>query len=407
PVNQEEVKLWLGREAELRSIGDIWIVADDDQDDAVPLTAIVRTGRIVDSVTGYQGPTELLLKLSIPRGTSNDAAGGVDDPNTWRVADIRLRTSFDNEPYVGYCKQEYGFWPMFEGQTLAELSSMNLEEAGVEGVSGATMTSMAIAETLVTASGRIIENHQRLLEQERLKNRPWWSRDLTLHVSPADWACFGLLIAFPILRTRESFKRGWMRWLWLLTVVVVIGAWSGNLLSLALLGGWGTRGVAWQLAPLLTAMVFLAVSLPPLTKSNFYCSHLCPHGAVQQAIRPSAKNRRLVKLPRRASRMLVWVPGCLLVIAYLTLLVRPTADLSSWEPFHAYLFHLAPWLSIAFAAITLIAAAFLPMAYCRYGCPTGRLLDYLRRSASSDRIVFADVTAIGLLITAFIFRCFS
>jgi hypothetical protein len=43
---------------------------------------------------------------------------------------------------------------------------------------------------------------------------------------------------------------------------------------------------------------------------------------------------------------------------------------------------------------------FVPMGYCQLGCPTGRLIDYLRRTARSDRIDFADVIAVTLLAFA-------
>ena len=78
----------------------------------------------------------------------------------------------------------------------------------------------------------------------------------------------------------------------------------------------------------------------------------------------------------------------------------PTIDLSSWEPFHAYLFRIAGWGSIALCALTLGVAMFVPMGYCLFGCPTGRLIDHLRRTARSDRIDFADVVSVALLVFA-------
>jgi hypothetical protein len=54
------------------------------------------------------------------------------------------------------------------------------------------------------------------------------------------------------------------------------------------------------------------------------------------------------------------------------------------------------------AAASLAIAAVLPMGYCAFGCPTGRLLDYLRRTAISDRIQTADFVAASLLLFALI-----
>ncbi|MCG8652799.1 MAG: 4Fe-4S binding protein, partial [Pirellulales bacterium] len=128
--------------------------------------------------------------------------------------------------------------------------------------------------------------------------------------------------------------------------------------------------------------------------------HLCPHGALQQLVKPAAKSARHWKLPRPIARGLSWIPGISLALAYLVLVMWPTVDISSWEPFHAYLFRIAGWGSILFAAVSLLVATFVPMAYCRYGCPTGHLIDYLRRTARSNRLQLADIVAVGLLLTA-------
>ena len=197
------------------------------------------------------------------------------------------------------------------------------------------------------------------------------------------------------------------RRIWLLLAVVVIGLWSGNLISMALVAGWSAEGVAWRLAPGLSAIAAATLLFPPLAKSNPYCNHLCPHGAVQQLIKPGSRSRRRWKLSASTIRWLRRVPGVTLVVAYVCLIAVPAIDLSSWEPFHAYLFRIAGWGSFALAIASLALAAVIPMGYCRLGCPTGRLLDYLRRSAVSDRIQTSDFVAMGLLLVALTARQFS
>ena len=109
---------------------------------------------------------------------------------------------------------------------------------------------------------------------------------------------------------------------------------------------------------------------------------------------------RYRKLTPALSRFLRRLPGYTLCAAYLALVLIPTIDLASWEPFHAYLFRIASWSSLAFALATIAISAVLPMGYCRFGCPTGRLLDYLKRTATSDRLQLADLAAVILLIFA-------
>jgi polyferredoxin len=123
---------------------------------------------------------------------------------------------------------------------------------------------------------------------------------------------------------------------------------------------------------------------------------------VQQLIKPGARSRRRLKLSRAASKWLQRIPGATLVFAYVGLITIPSIDLSSWEPFHAYLFRIAGWGSFALATASLALAAAVPMGYCRLGCPTGRLIDYLRRSALSDRVHSGDFVAISLLVLALV-----
>jgi polyferredoxin len=146
--------------------------------------------------------------------------------------------------------------------------------------------------------------------------------------------------------------------------------------------------------------VIVALIVPSFSKTNPYCNHLCPHGAIQQLMRPTSESRRRLAIGPRWNRWLRLIPGFILVVAYLTLWMMPATDLSSWEPFHAYLFRIAGWGSLCLAGFSLLVSAMFPMAHCRWACPTGRMIDYLRFSAASGRLQFADLVAFGLLVLA-------
>lgn len=341
---------------------------------------LIRTGPLTDNVIGYQGPTELMLRI-----TAED-----------RVSRVRIRSSFDNEPYVDYVRTESGFWAIFEDRTITQLAEMDPEAEGVEGVSGATMTSLTVADTLVASAKRLVE--QRSVPERSESAGVRWTR--------SDLLTIGSLALLAIAGRLGWFRRRWFRRLWLFAMVLVIGLMTGNLVSMALVAGWSVGGIAWQLAPGLSAIAATAFLVPPITKSNPYCNHLCPHGAIQQSIRPTSKSRRFVRIPPRFNGWLRRLPGATLVVAYLALVTTPSIDVSSWEPFHAYLFRIAGWGSIGLAIGTLAISAFIPMGYCRLGCPTGRLIDYVRRSAASDRITHADGVAVGLLAIAWASRLF-
>ncbi|MCA9137222.1 MAG: FMN-binding protein [Planctomycetales bacterium] len=391
-VTLDEIAKWFPDGSQIREQDDRTIVMDQT---GRKLGEVIRSGPLSDSINGYQGPTELLIAL---QSGESDAA--------MKVTDIKIRSSFDNEPYVRYCKTEAGFWSLFKGKTVNELATMDLQAAGVEGVSGATMTSMAIAETMVAAMGAV-ERHEAVRQTAGAASDSKWHRlrdevsnFFSIRPSPADWGCLTALCLIPLFRFKGWFRSKRLRIIWLLSVIGVVGLWSGNLVSMALVAGWSGGGVAWRLAPALAAIAMVAFAGPVVGKGNPYCNHLCPHGAIQQLIRPTRKSKRHWKLPAKLLAVMKVLPGTLLVFAYLSLLRIPSMDLSSWEPFHAYLFRIAPWSAIALAGLTILFSAFVPMGYCRLGCPTGRLLDHLRRNASSDRLTLADGIAIALLLLA-------
>ena len=311
-----------------------------------------------------------------------------------RIEKIRLRKSYDNEPYVDYVRVEAGFWAIFEGRTLSELADFNPAEAGVEGVSGATMTSLAVADTIVAAAKAA--QQARVSESAARTN----NRAAGLRWTAADVGTIAVLLLMTIACQLRWFHHRMFRRAWLWGVVIVIGLWAGNLISLALVAGWSAEGIAWRLAPGLSAIAVVAMCTPPLAKSNVYCNHLCPHGAIQQLIKPSARSRRRIHPSSRATKWLTRIPAVTLVVAYLALIISPSIDLSSWEPFHAYLFRIAGWGAFVFAGVSLLLAAVIPMGHCRFACPTGSLLDYLRRTAKSDRVNPSDYVAITLVLLA-------
>lgn len=379
-VTTDDVRAWFENAAVIDDSKTVTIVRDADGKE---IGRALRTGPLDDNVTGYRGPTELLMKL--------------DQHN--RVEKIKVRTSYDGEPFTGWVRAEAGFWAIFEDRTVAELAAFDLNAAGVEGVSGATMTSMAVADTIVAAAKQADANLDAELamlgQNSRLFGIRWGTHDI---------ATVMLLLLAGLASKSHWFQHRAFRKTWLIAVVLVIGFWAGNLVSLALIAGWSAEGIAWQLAPGLAAIATVAVVAPPTGGGNPYCNHLCPHGAIQQLVKPSRSSRRHLHPSRRLSSWLRRVPAITLIAAYVILIIVPSIDLSSWEPFHAYLFKIAGWGSIAMALASIVLAGMLPMGYCRFGCPTGSLLDYLRRSAISDRLQSGDLIAVGLLVFALIVR---
>jgi thiamine biosynthesis lipoprotein len=184
-------------------------------------------------------------------------------------------------------------------------------------------------------------------------------------------------------------------------LVVGFGLWFGDLLSLALLAGWARHGVPWQTAPVLVLLAALALVVPWATQRQLYCQQLCPHGAVQEWL---GRFRRLhAPLPLRWQLWLRRVPAALLVIAFALGISVLSFDLSVLEPFDAWILKGAAIGSAIIAVVGLIASLFVPQAYCRFGCPTGALLKFIRSGGGHDRFRRRDAAAAASLAVAALF----
>ena len=94
------------------------------------------------------------------------------------------------------------------------------------------------------------------------------------------------------------------------------------------------------------------------------------------------------------------MPGALLVFTLVVALLALPFDLAGLEPFAAYVIRSAGIATLAVAGIGLAAAFFVPQAYCRFGCPTGALLNFVRARGATDSFSRRDAVALGLVALA-------
>ena len=331
---------------------------------------MARTSPHADHMIGYQGPSELLIVMDAEE----------------RITRLALRGTFDNAPYVKLMTDDEYFFNTFVGFDLQEVSQIDMVEFGIDGVTGATKTSITVAEGLVEAAGELVT------VREPAPPKPLI--DLALRdVGTIVVVLAGLLIAFTRLRGKR-----WLRIAFQVVLVGYLGFINADMLSQALLVGWAQNGVAWRIAPGLVFLTAAALIAPIFTGRQVYCTHLCPYGAVQDWL-----GRRLPKqLAVRGNwdRLLSAVPGVLLVWVLIVAMAHLPFSLVGLEPFDAFVFRIAGWATIAVAIVGLFAALFVPRAYCRYGCPTGAMLKFLRFSAASDRFGRRDLVAAALALLA-------
>ena len=107
-----------------------------------------------------------------------------------------------------------------------------------------------------------------------------------------------------------------------------------------------------------------------------------------------------VTFPEGVAKLLRCVPIVLLAIVVITAVSGSRFNLASLEPFDGFGFRVAGWATIAVFVVGLVLSFVSPMAYCRFGCPTGAMLGYLRFRGDSQRLGLRDLVAVCLLALA-------
>lgn len=334
---------------------------------------VSRTTPTADKTMGYQGPTDALIAL---------------EPDGRTIKGLALNESYDNQPYVGYVAEDGYFLKFFNGWTLERVAGTHLVDAGVEGVSGATMTSVAMAEGIQARARKLIEPPA---PDAARAGRSWSprGRDIGTAIIVVVGLAMGLTSARASRRLRVAFQIG---------LIGYLGFINGDMVSQALLAGWAQNGIAWRFAPGLALLTGAALLVPIVSKKNVYCAQLCPFGAAQELMKNRLPWR--LKLPPRVRQFLELIPAMLLLLVLVVALFHLPVNLAGLEPFDAFLWKVAGASAIGIAVVGLVASAFVPMAYCRYGCPTGALLNFLRFNGRSDRFSIRDGFALALVALA-------
>ena len=167
------------------------------------------------------------------------------------------------------------------------------------------------------------------------------------------------------------------RWICLGLGLVFLGIWLKRPISLihinALLMGYWPQ---WQ-THLYWYLLVLGVLMPiVLAGRNVYCSHVCPLGAVQQAL--GALSGSPMRIPRRIDQVLRWAQRLLAWMAVVCALAFRNPGIIHYE-ISGPLFSLngAIW-QFALLALVLVLSLALMRPWCNYLCPIRVLTDSIQ-----------------------------
>jgi polyferredoxin len=303
------------------------------------------------------------------------------DPD-WKILGLKVHSSEDTGEYVDNVVLDRRFLKKWNGMTWQAAANLDLKEEGIEGVSGATMTSLAIAQSV---KARLQMSAGEIAARPALR---------------IGWRDSGMLVVLALAGVMAFGKAEWRhRWKrpYQIALIVYVGFIAGDLVALKLMAGWTRSGIPWSTAPGLVLLVAAAFAVPWTTRKPLYCHHVCPHGAAQELISHFRPARFQWTPSAGVIRGLEYLPFGLLFLTLVVAMLALPLDLAGIEPFAAYIVRSAGVATLVVAAVGLVASFFVPQAYCRFGCPTGALLNFVRARGPADRFSRRDAAALVLV----------
>lgn len=251
------------------------------------------------------------------------------------------------------------------GKTAAEQFRLGSD---VDGVSGATYTSRALAQAALDGSRQCAA-----------------VLGLPYHDSPSPRIVFGVpevavlaLFAFAAISRFRRFKHKKAgRWVSLLVGLAVLGFLYNLPLTVAffskmLLGYWPQwqTNLYWYL--LLGGTVLFIV----LDNKNVYCGRVCPFGAAQECMGAIGGTR--IRTPSRYRSWLRWLPRALALTAIVLGLYFRSPGVASYELFGTLFGFRGSGVEFLALGLVLLGALFMRRPWCQYLCPVGPILDWMR-----------------------------
>lgn len=311
------------------------------------LGTVLRSSRMGVSARGFNGTSDVIVAL----GQDGD-----------QVLGIGFLGSRDNEPYISDVRDEVKYTDGFAGKRIAEILAEDTKSSPSLFTSGASYTNSAVVESV----REILSRH--MADSEK-KSFPWKE---TLAIL---WIVIGVYLGL----SKRGGKRG-VR-LAFAVVSVMAGLLLGWMVSQDQMIGWGVNGFGVGAILPLVVLTAAALLVPAFTGKNVYCNRICPHGAAQTLAGEFIRKR--FHLPAKLHALLVRLPWATLLAIWLLAFLGSGIPFAYFEPFETWSSGFIAFIPAAIFTIGLIAAFFLPQAYCHYGCPTGAMLRFLTQSPSA------------------------
>ena len=345
PLTLADVGKWFPKADILKETGDSGTYRVEKGGET--LGTVLRSSRMGISARGFNGTSDVIVAL---------------DPDSEKVLGVGFLGSRDNEPYITDVRNEVKYTDGFAGKTVAEVIAEDITASPSLFTSGASYTNQAVVES-------VREMLRRHIADAEADGFPWKS---SLAFA---WIALGVFSGISKRANKPALRTGYA------VISVAAGIWLGWMVSQDQLIGWGANGFGLRgILPLL-ALTAAALVIPAFTGKNVYCNRICPHGAAQTLLGQIVRKR--FALPGKLHALLTRLPWLTLVAIWVLAFVASGIPFAYFEPFETWSSGFVAFIPAAIFTIGLVAALFLPQAYCHYGCPTGALMKFLTYSPTA------------------------
>jgi hypothetical protein len=310
--------------------------------ESTPIGWSINSSPLADSIVGFSSATPVLI--------------GFDTTNS--VVGVHLLENAESPDFIKDIIDS-GFMESWNNMPI-----QSILEAQVDAVSGATETTHALIQTVKYRTARFL--NQSLSPNDHI--------DFMVYLKAILGALL-LLLGMIQFYAPERLRK--YRTVYQFMLILILGFWSGTFLSAISLYNWTIYGIDLPVKLFVFSILLVSILLPLTTGKAFYCSHLCPYGACQDLLGKLRKNR--MNLPKDLKQFLSTLREKVFATLLILLLLGVSLDLTNIEPFSAFLFQTASLPVIILAVLFLLLSIFIPRPWCNYACPTGYLLEVIRK----------------------------
>ena len=295
-------------------------------------TIVVNTTELGKDIVGYGG--QVPLEIYIKDG---------------RIKEIKTLSNSETPDFFEEAKAIIKKW---NGKTIDEAAKIK-----VDAVSGATFSSRGI-----------IGNVQRgLAFASKNANEPSLLDKMDLSAK----SVIGLIVVLMAAIIPLFYKNKNYRTFQLVLNVVVLGFWCGTFLSWSLFVNFMSSGINVWVSLIPIVMLITAFVYPLFGKKNYYCTHICPCGSIQD-LAAKTKNRKW-RMSAKQTKRLNHLRQALFAALMVLMLSGIFFEWMDYEVFSAFIFQTASAVVLVLGVVVVALSFFIPRPYCRFVCPTGTL----------------------------------